>query len=316
MQARTRLFALLVLAGCSETRLCPSEISLSDENNYRFDGSLDIGSAPLAAPGDPLFDWTGLTKDILGHDLDPMVDVVQVAVIVFENLTEDDVEEKLATDTLLMSDVSLYVSAFPAGATSVSLSELYYMGNDIDVEQYFNEGTGTWLLNLSDNPDPGVGARMLSFLEPLAASKETTLRVTNDSAALSIDVDLDRISPVEIAAGTTDLMLDWSDLGTNGRGTAWVDDTVDELMIARFDHADASDLQMRFQDVEILAESLWSLEFVGGSSLDVSQFSGQLSEQGEAFSGIGTEGTWALALRCTTCANPAPPFFTFLDPCP
>ena len=34
---------------------------------------------------------------------------------------------------------------------------------------------------------------------------------------------------------------------------------------------------------------------------------------GGAFDGFDTSLTWALALRCTTCVNPAPPFFGVLE---
>jgi hypothetical protein len=31
-------------------------------------------------------------------------------------------------------------------------------------------------------------------------------------------------------------------------------------------------------------------------------------------SGVTPDGTWVLALRCSTCANPAPRFLTLLEP--
>ena len=39
-----------------------------------------------------------------------------------------------------------------------------------------------------------------------------------------------------------------------------------------------------------------------------------LTRDGEPFTGFTGEGTWILALRCSTCSNPAPPFATVLLP--
>lgn len=296
----------------SDPCLDPSpEIALSDSNNYLFSGSLDITGYPLAAPGDPLIDWSAVDTDLLGHPLDPATEILTAAVVVFEQLSEAEVEEALATDSLDMADVTIYVSVNPEGATQAYLSEFTLMGNDIDVESYFVEGTGTWLLILTDTLEVGVGARMAAFLEPTASSKETMANITNESATLNLDVDMSQLEPLVVPTETVDLQLDWSGLSRNGRGTEWVENTVDRVMIAHFADKSPADLQERFTDLELLADPIWNFDIIGGDSADL----GELAAKDPSFTGTSTEGTWAMALVCTSCANPAPPFFTILQAC-
>jgi hypothetical protein len=152
--------------------------------------------ASPAAPGDPAIDWSGVTKDLLGHDLDPSTDVQTMAVAGFQSLSEDEVMEALFTDSLEQSDVTRYVNLAAAGATSARLDQLTRLGTGIDVEQYFVESSATWLLLLSDSLDVGIGVRMLAFLEPDFASKESTALLSNDDAVLTLDVKLDKLDPV------------------------------------------------------------------------------------------------------------------------
>lgn len=302
------LIAGLLLAGCNP---CSEEVLLEDGENYSFDATLDIEGFPLAAGGDPVIDWSGLTTDLLGHPLDPAREIVTMAAAIFEQLDQDQVEQSLADDTLLQSDVTLYVSAYPEGVTSTSVSDLTLMGNDIDVEQYFVEDAGTWMLLLSDSYDTGLGARALAFLEPSESSEATELSVPDGTADLSLDVDLLSLTPTGVPSATPGLFLDWTGLSVNGRGTPWVSGLVDEALVAHYDSLSMADLGEQFKDVEELADELWQLDFSGGSTVDLSP----LAEQDPPFEGIDATGTWALALRCSTCANPAPLFFTVLTPC-
>jgi hypothetical protein len=325
MPTKRHLWTSLLLAGliqaCSSSEdsaqeaACEgvtSETSLADANNYLFEGSLDIQGYPLAAPGDPLIDWSGLRTDLLGHPIDPATEIRMVAAIVFERMSEDEVEEALSTDSLEESDLSLFVSAYPSGETSLHLSDLTLLGNDIDVEQYFLEGSGTWLFILTDSTVPGVGARMAAFLEPIKGASSTEADITGESALLSLDVDLQSLEALRVPEATPDLELDWSGLTTNGRGADWVEDIVDQVMIAHFPDLGVEDVQDDFADVELIADPLWRLDIVGGTSADLTA----LAEQDATFTGIDDDGTWAMALVCSTCSNPAPPFFTILESCP
>jgi hypothetical protein len=67
-----------------------------------------------------------------------------------------------------------------------------------------------------------------------------------------------------------------------------------------------------FLDVEIDATSLYSAMVSKQTSFDLT---GAKTISGTPFSGFSqTDGTWALALRCSACSVPAPVGFTILQP--
>ncbi len=301
-----RIRAALLLLAC---QACAGHetLLLEDANNYGFASELDLRSYELAAPGDPSIDWSALSADLQGHALDPVQDVLTLAVIVLAGLSEEEVEVGLARDSLLQSEVTLYVSGQPGSVTSMALSELTVMGNDIDVESYFVEGSGSWLVALSDSEVPGIGNRMAAFLRPSAASEEQRAELQDDSASLQLEVDLQSLVPAPAPADEPSLTLDWAALSQDGQGQPWTG-KADQLLLARFD-ASLAELEAGFMDLELLADPLWTLDFGGGSSADLSQ----LADTSPPFTGIDDSGTWLLALICSGCTNPAPLFLTVLE---
>ncbi|MBL6975201.1 MAG: hypothetical protein ISR64_05660 [Deltaproteobacteria bacterium] len=292
---------------------CPqgTTVVLTDDDNYTFSGSMDIRSYTLAALGDPLFDWSGLKVDLQGHAMNPAGDVDQAAVIVFTNITEEEIEAGLSTNTLEQSHVTLFTQLKTAGATSAHLSEFTVFGNDIDVEQYFEEGYGVWLLTITRGTVPGVGTLMAAFLRPEATASAITLELTKDSTVLDFTVDLESLEGVPFPPSTPDAILDWSGLTAKGDGMEFVAGDVDEVMVAHYTDLTPTDLEKQFLDVELLADEVWTADVASGTTLELIALSGATGP----FPGIDDEGTWLLTLRCTTCANPVPPFLTLLKYC-
>lgn len=285
-----------------------STLTLSDSQNYSFEGTLDIQPYDLADGSDPLFDWSGLETDLQGHALDPVADVDQVTIVVFRYLSEGEVEEKLSSNTLEQVDVGLFASVDPGGATSARLSDLTLMGNDIDVEQYFVEGYGTWLVSLATGSTPGVGTRMAAFARPVPSEVETTLTFAEDSTVLDFTVDLASLSPLAAPAGVAELTVDWSGVDTDGLGNPFQADSVDRVMVGLYASLTPADLETQFLDLEIVADSLWRLDVSGGTEAALGQATGDTP-----FPGFDSAGIWVLALQCTSCANPAPPFLTLVE---
>jgi hypothetical protein len=101
--------------------------------------------------------------------------------------------------------------------------------------------------------------------------------------------------------------LDWSGLTRDGQGAPFEPTRVDTVMVGRFEE-DLTGLEASFLDLEALAEELYAYPVSGGTTVDLAA----LSEG--SFPGFAAEGTWILALRCSSCANPAPLFLTVLLP--
>ncbi len=287
------------------------DLAVVDDNNYDFVGTLDISTEEVQELTSITIDWSGLTLDMQGHPVDP-TEIDMVSAVVFRYLSEEEIEEGLSTNTLEQADVALYVFAETAGLTSIELGELTLFGTDIDVETYFEASYGTWLITLAKGTTPGAGTVMPVFLQPVVAPAETTVYVTNDSTLLTVDANLAGVTSLP-APVDTPLTVDWGDLTTDGQGNEFQAGDVDQVMVGYYSTLTATDLEEQLLDLEYIYDGMWVYDLEeGGSSLDLSQLT---DDGGASFGGITDDGTWILALRCTACPNPAPPFLTTFAPC-
>ncbi len=311
--------ALLPLAGCPPEDPGPdpceeasASILLADENNYSFDGALDIASTPVQPLADIVIDWGAMAHDLLGHEIDPVGEIDVAATIVFGGLTEEEVEQGLSLGNLDQAEMTIFANQQPGDATSVLLSDMFMFQNDFDIETYLEPGSGTWLIALTTGTTPGVGTRMAAFLEPVDGESNTTLTITDTSTVLDFEADLSSLDGVYVPAGEPALSVDWSEVTTDGQGTELLEGTVDQVMLGHYASMEIADLEAQFLDIELIADELYSHDLQSGAELDLSLLQ---DDGGGAFPGIDGEGTWLLALRCTSCVNPAPPIITILHPC-
>lgn len=278
-------------------------VPLGDANNFAYVGTLDAPSFAVAERADVSLSWERLVTDLRCHGLDPVADIDNTALLVFPYLTEEEVERGLSEDTMEQADLGVYLSYAPGDATSVSLSQMSFFGTDADIEAQFTADSGTWLVLLTTGTSVAVGARMLAFLTPTVDATAVTAEVDDGCAVLDFSADLASLAPVPVLRDGP-WRLDWSALTRNGQGGAFVPTRVDGLMVARFDESPA-ELEADFLDLELLAEETWSYPVAGGTSADLGA---------AGFPGFDGDGTWALALTCGTCPNPAPLFLTLVEP--
>lgn len=286
-------------------------IALGDDNNYAFDGRLDGPTISLAAEQDATIDFSGLDKDLQCHELDPVADIDNVALLMFRYLSETEVEAGLSTDSLEMADMSLYISYEPGDATSFNLSDLSFFGTDPEIEAEFHEGNGSFLVLLTTGTTVGSGARMIGFLEPSAEETATSGALTDGCSVLDYEADLTSLQPLAVLPSGP-WTLDWSAVTTTGQGTDFVDTKVTSVMLAYYADLTMADLETQFLDIELLADRTWNLEHAGGTSADLSTLVD--ASDGSAFTGFEAEGTYLLALRCGSCPSPAPLVLTQLVP--
>jgi len=303
----------LLLVGCpeEEEENGTFELALTDDNNYVFAGSMDVTPYEVAELTDITIDWSQLTEDLQTHEMDPEVDINTSAVVVFRYLTNDEVEIGLSENTLEQADVALYVFTDVTGRTSVNLSEHTLFGTDVDVETYFELAYGeTWMVTLTTGDTPGVGTRMAAFLTPTAESEVTEVVLQNDSTVVYVDTDMTSLTQPAVADGY-DGTIDWGGLTTDSQGNAISQGDIDQVMVGVYESLDAAGLEENLLDLEYVHDGMWYLELEsGGTTADLSTLT---DNDGGAFPGFSMGGTWILALRCTTCPNPAPPFLTVLD---
>ncbi|MES2645171.1 MAG: hypothetical protein V4850_37130 [Myxococcota bacterium] len=298
----------LVLTACTAepdaaVEAC-TDCTLVNANNFAYTSELSIGSSPLRAETDAIIRWDTLTHDVRGGEIDPRTDLNEARLIAFRDLEPAEVSYALAHDELAQADVSVFVTCTPTDASCV-LSDFGMFGNTIDIQQYFQEGYGTWLLALGMSGEPGADALM--FLEAVAESDTSEAHLTDTTSTLAVDVDLDSLTSVVVPTGSAALTFDWAGLTRDGLGDELDHATLDELWVARFEET-PEELAQDVFSLEERAQVSWTLDVSGYSSATLADLEGE-----GAFAGIDSTGTWLLALRCRTCTNPAPRFVTLLE---
>lgn len=276
--------------------------TLRDEQNFRYQADLEVEVLPVPAGVDLRVDWSALQVDLQGHPIDPQGGIAEAHVVVFPELRPDEVALRLTTEGVLATDIQLYMSCAPVG-TGCDLSAFSLFGSTLDVGEVFVPGSGSWLVLVE--PASGVGAAGLLFLSPEEGVAPTLASVRSDSATLEVEVDLGSLEPLVLPAGSRAPVLDWSALRTNGLGQALEPEYIDRLQIARFDLG-VEELEQQVFDLEGLATGWWELDVEGSTQVS-------LDALPEDFLGIDADGTWLLALSCSSCEVPAPRFVTVLQ---
>ena len=153
---------------------------------------------------------------------------------------------------------------------------------------------------------------MAAFLRPSASETATRVDVTNHSVVLDFTVDFHSLTQFPVPAATRDLTVDWSEVERNGMGYRLDPLDVDHVFLGHYSALTPRQLEEQFLDIDLIADTMWSVDVASGEeSVSLSGLSGQ-----DEFVGIGDQGTWLLALHCTTCPNPLPLVITFLHACP
>lgn len=297
------LLIALLLAGC-----CKDEFTfvLEDGQNYAIESSLTAESVTIASGTDTTVDWSGLTLDIQGKTLDPGAEITEMQVVRFGSLTQEEILDGINTDSLKQSDVTGAVTFSPeAGDTDALLSEFKFFNVVIDPAVEVVEGLGTYLLSAKSDI---YWYRSFMFFAPVVDAPVVPIVLDNESAVLALTVDLEAGGTVKAPCADT-YMVDWTELTTDGYGREIDLSNLDLMMLARYTE-DFSELESRFTFLEEMAAEKYTGSMESLGSLDLSAL---LSDDGTPFSGFEGEGTWILALRCSTCINPAPPFLAVLE---
>ena len=310
---------LLLPSGCENTAKnqppASGNILLQDANNYHSTSSLTIPTVETASGADIDICWTSVVSDLQCHGLAPQADLDNVAMLRFLHLSEAQVETKLTSGELIMSQVDGYLEHhLDHSSTCVKMSQLSFFGTPINVqEQYVESADQLYMLVVTEGTNPGVGARTMAFLKPTAASVTTRVDVSSGCGLLEFSADLASATRVPVPLARP-WIIDWRNLTRNGQGNAIVFESIDGVLIGFYEGMTVADLQNNIFDLELRATTLWELPLAGGRTADLSKATERGS--GAGFSGFArnTAGIWMVALRCSTCQNPAPVVMTVLEP--
>jgi len=297
------IFALLACVGDDPVEAEPLE--LTDGSNYLFEGGLDIASVQVQALTDVRFDWSTLDTDLQLHEMDPVDDVDMLTLLGFRYFGEAEVTEALSNNALLQSDIAGFFTVEVGAETEAGIADFTLLGNPVDLVNEFvieQDKAASWLLVLQSGTDPGIGSRMLKFLSPSEESEVRSVEVTNSDTVLDFSVTVDGVTAVP---GGEPFAVDWGGLTIDGLGNSFDHGAIDTIMVSSYPELSVAELEAQFLDLELVATELHTASTEGATRYD-------LNDLGD-FDGIDETGTWVLALRCSTCTHPAPPYLTVLE---
>lgn len=300
-----------------------ANVTANETNNYTFSSTMKMSPITVKAKANLTFDWSAVSKDFLGHAVNPRTDLKTIMLLMFQ-LPLSEVEQKLNDDTLAQNDI--FVSPPPsldnatAQATSVQLFSMKLNGIEVpsaDYEKYLDPAQYpasqySYMIAASGSTELGKDFRMLQTFQPDPGSSNTTVALTNDSTKLTYNAKLTSLTMTGVPGGTRDLKLDWSKMKTNAMGATFEEGFITSVIVGHYDETPRQ-LEQKFLDLNLIAKEYYTAEIPTGSVLDFTMLK---DKSGNAtFNGITDDGTWLVGLVCGNCKNPAPWYLTILKPC-
>ena len=306
-----------------------ANVVASPANDYAFSSTITLPPVTVKAMTNLTFDWSAVTKDFLGHSLNPVSDLNTIAAMLFQ-LPIAELQSKLNDDTLSQSDLytSVPVSWPPpgsttGGATSAKLYDFQLNGTPVTQQQYemyfdptmFPPSMYSYMAAAATGTELGKGFRMLQSFKLDPASTATTVVLTNDSTKLTYQANLHSLTITGVPGGTAALTLDWgqmvTDMKNNALGGLFKPGYITSAIVGHYTETPAQ-LESKFLDLDRIATAYYKADIAAGTTLD---FTTLKDGNGNAFTGVDSTGTWLVGLICGNCRNPAPWYMTILKPC-
>jgi hypothetical protein len=297
---------------------CRDSILATDESNYDLTSAFELGVVKVKPSSNLTFDWSAVDADLLGHPFD-LARVGMLEVMLWR-LSPEEFSYRVDTDGLAQSDLVIPATIFPeAGVTSGQLSELTLMGQPIDpdalasyidIDKYPPENH-VYTAIVAEGHEFGKESRMVAGFQLAADASNTLVKLDSKSSSFQLEVSLQGLVRPRPVVGNAHVNVDWSGLTASATGAHYDADSITRVRAARLPLT-VEELEQRFVDLELLADRLYTGEVPAGHTFDLADLE---DAGGAAFPGFDKEGTWVVALNCGGCANPAPWYFTVVDPC-
>ena len=162
---------LTILKPC-DNNSCGSAITAAQSNDYSFSSTITLPPVTVMAKSNFTIDWSGVTKDLIQHPVDPKNDLSTVLLLLFTK-SLPEVETAVNEDSLAQSDI--YVVPPPTisiqkGMTSAHLYDFTVNGTTIPTDtfnQYFDPSmnTFTYVVAVASGDTLGQGIRMLQSID-------------------------------------------------------------------------------------------------------------------------------------------------------
>ena len=294
-----------------------ASVVAKEANDYAFSSTITLSPVKVKQMSNLTFDWSAVSKDFLGHTLQP--GDLNTALAMIWGLKLSDLETALNADELYPSD--LVRSPPPSmpinGNTSAKLYDFTINGTALPpdmVNAYFDAAmytpeNATYLFGVQHGTELGREMKMLQAFNVDASSSNTTVAMTNESTKMTCQVSLRNLTITGVPGGTPALMLDWSQMQTNALGAQFKDGYVTSAVVGHYTQS-PEELEKKFLDLDTIATNYYRASIDAGSVLDLSTLK---DSSGASFPGIDDTGTWMVGLICGNCRNPAPWYMTILQ---
>ena len=312
-----------------QTACMGTTLVASAANNYKFTSTMKLPPITVKSMSNLTFDWSGVTKDFLGHPITAGNSLDNVSLLVFM-LPLAQLETRLNADTLSQQDVFIVPPpSWPApgmSAGGMTSSQLYtFIANGAEITQaQFDDATNpamydptmfTYMAAAANGMVIGEGFRMLQTFHVDPGASGTTVALKNDSTQLTCQVSLRNLTITGVTAGTPALTLSWQNMvdtgAMNALGGVFKDNYITSAIVGHFTET-PEELEKKFLDLDMIATKYYRADIQTGASLD---FTTLKDDSGASFPGVDDTGTWMVGLICGNCRNPAPWYMTILKPC-
>jgi hypothetical protein len=324
------LLAGPVLAGCESTDVNPDagtaihgNIVLTDKNNYKATSVLTIPHVKTTPGANLDVSWAGVTKDLLCHDVNPAADIDDVTFLQISGLTADQVQKRFGSGQAITKYVDQFFD-FPVdhsqAGTSTRLATFSTRTATtttplVPAQDYVIGSGFTYMILFAHGTTIGSNSRSMVFIDPTDGESNTDVAGASGCDILDFTADITTPTPLDVPKGGP-WVADWSQLKHDGLSNTVVYSGIDQVLLAYYSMS-VAEVQKRFLDVQIMATSMYKIDIPPDIDPPVKHMNlaAAVSDAEGDFPGFDrTDGTWALALMCTTCQAPSPIAFVILNP--
>ena len=286
----------LVLVGCLPES---ATVVLQDRHNFEFSSTVLAAEHPTTAQEDATVDWSGLNVDMLGNTINASVE--KVSVLLFPRLGTEEVLFGLSNETLRQSDLSGYVEYWPEeGESSALLTEFSMQGTYVDPQEHLLADNGSYLLTFSSEPNT---THSMVFFHPEIDETNSLIAINSDSASVEYEIDLVNVEEAAIPSAER-WLIEWGNLTESGTDRPLNLNQLDLIQLLGTSSS-LGEVEAAFLRMETLAEQRYEANILGRQSIPLLELK---DDEGVSFQEFDSSLTWILALRCSTCVNPAPLF--------
>ena len=301
--------ALIAMSGCKPDPVSNSETSvvLCDDNNYAYTPELTVEQQQLRSGEDISITWPDVSEDIFGNPLDDDFAVDEVAIYVFGEHTPDEAVSGVLTESMMQREVDIFGYCAPTD-NSCQLSDFMLVGHELFLDTIFTEGSGAWLASL--RTETSCFETSFLFLVPSDQSDDDQAAFGDQSTELNLTVDLTSLESVMVPADGN-AWLDWSAITVDGLRNALSLYRLDRLQVVHFEDENAVDWSLAWDALTETADQVWQSDVTGVTEWHLHDLASK-GQPGPNLDGIDSDGTWLLALVCSTCCDLEPRFLTTL----